>query len=280
MKKEIVKHIKLLCLAITLLCSNLSYGANIIFDLGGVLIGANKTYMIRQVGFYNFFMFLLRLNNPFSLKNRLYFALDQIPAISQNTYGAKDGNNGTDVPNIMCDWLTGVQSSEAILQQIYTLFEKNPDIFYNTAEKNLITKIIDMMFVPETFSKSTSIIKDGLEFVKTCKEQSHNIFVLSNWDKESFVYVLKRFPELFSLFEKEQIVISGQIGMIKPDPQIYQYVLKTYSLKPEECIFYDDQKVNVQAAENLGIHGVICDNMNYKKMVQELDAFVEKIRKK
>jgi len=276
MRKIVFKQIKTLCLAIMLLFSNTFYCVNVIFDLGEVLIATKKTYLIQQVGVYSFLMFLLRLNNPFSLRSRLFSALHRVPAISQNEFGTGDGN-GNALPNIMCDWLAGTQSNEEILKQINDFFQNNPDIFYNSAEKNIINKITSMMFNPKRLSKSRRIIKDGIKFVKTCKEQGHEIFILSNWDKESFAFALEAFPDLFSLFKKENITISGEIGIIKPDPLIYEYILAKNNLKPEECIFFDDQEVNIKAAKEFGIHGIVCKNIRYKKMVEELGAFVANI---
>jgi len=274
MKKIFCKKRKVLFLSTMLILSNAVYGINVIFDLGEVLISTKKMYIMRQVGIYSFLMFLLRLNNPFALRKRLFATLEQIPAISQNEFGATD-DNGKPLPNIMCDWLTGTKTSKEILEEINELFSNNPDFFHNRAEKNILNKMTSIMFTPKRFTKSRSIIKKGIKFVKRCKKKGHNVFILSNWDPESFEYILKAFPKLFSLFEKDHITISGDIGIIKPNPQIYEYILAKHNLDPQECIFFDDQEVNIKAAEAFGIHGVVCKNIRYKKMVQALDSFLE-----
>ena len=44
--------------------------------------------------------------------------------------------------------------------------------------------------------------------------------------------------------------------MIKPDPNIYKLLIKTYELTPQNTVFIDDKRVNVEAAKELGIQGI------------------------
>lgn len=68
-------------------------------------------------------------------------------------------------------------------------------------------------------------------------------------------------PHLMHLLEQmtvtdvfDEIVISGIVGVQKPDPAIYRIVLDRLRLAPEETIFVDDFVQNIQAAERLGMH--------------------------
>jgi FMN phosphatase YigB (HAD superfamily) len=45
--------------------------------------------------------------------------------------------------------------------------------------------------------------------------------------------------------------------MAKPDPAIYRYVLKELGTRPEETLFIDDRQVNVDAADAMGMRGVL-----------------------
>lgn len=54
----------------------------------------------------------------------------------------------------------------------------------------------------------------------------------------------------------ETVVDSAFVGVRKPDPEIYQLTLERVGLSPEQCIFIDDMQVNVDAANELGLHGV------------------------
>ncbi|GAB2826704.1 hypothetical protein GCM10027176_33880 [Actinoallomurus bryophytorum] len=64
-------------------------------------------------------------------------------------------------------------------------------------------------------------------------------------------YPRELFAELF-----DGVVISGEVGLRKPDPEIFQHALELLDLPPQDCAFIDDIEHNVRAAERLGIVGV------------------------
>lgn len=65
--------------------------------------------------------------------------------------------------------------------------------------------------------------------------------------------VYKAYPRFRDLFD--EIVISSTVGMVKPNSDIYEYVLNRLDSKPTESLFIDDSEVNVIAAKNLGMYG-------------------------
>lgn len=52
------------------------------------------------------------------------------------------------------------------------------------------------------------------------------------------------------------IVISALVRMMKPDPAIYHYTLNRLQVAPQEAVFVDDSRPNVEAAAALGIHAI------------------------
>jgi putative hydrolase of the HAD superfamily len=54
----------------------------------------------------------------------------------------------------------------------------------------------------------------------------------------------------------EEIIISAEEGMVKPDPEIYELTLNRLSAKAENCLFVDDQLQNVEAAKALGMQAI------------------------
>lgn len=77
--------------------------------------------------------------------------------------------------------------------------------------------------------------------VKTC--------LLSNsW---SHTYPRDGWEDLF-----DAIVISGEVGMRKPEERIYRHALGQIGLTGEECVFIDDIEANIVAARALGIAGI------------------------
>ncbi|MEU4835313.1 HAD family phosphatase [Streptosporangium sp. NPDC023615] len=54
----------------------------------------------------------------------------------------------------------------------------------------------------------------------------------------------------------DEVVISGEVGMRKPEPRIFEHALGRIGLAGEECVFVDDVQANIEAARELGIVGV------------------------
>ncbi len=62
---------------------------------------------------------------------------------------------------------------------------------------------------------------------------------------------------LFGLFKKAHF--SYEMGLVKPNPLIYQQVLKENNLKAEEIVFFDDNTANIESASTLGIDSILID---------------------
>lgn len=67
-------------------------------------------------------------------------------------------------------------------------------------------------------------------------------------------------------------LLSYEIGVRKPHPQAYEILLQQLSLPPEQILFIDDQNVNVQAAEKLGIQSI--HFIHPEKLEEELQNYV------
>ena len=52
-----------------------------------------------------------------------------------------------------------------------------------------------------------------------------------------------------------EIVVSGECGVVKPDPAIYHLLLSRTGLQPAQCLFIDDRADNIAAAQALGLQG-------------------------
>ncbi|HEX6979904.1 MAG TPA: HAD family phosphatase [Alphaproteobacteria bacterium] len=79
------------------------------------------------------------------------------------------------------------------------------------------------------------------------------LFALTNWSAETFHHARRRFGFLACF---RAIVVSGEIGMMKPDPCIFRYLTDTYGLCPERCLFIDDNAANVAGARAAGLQAV------------------------
>jgi len=62
------------------------------------------------------------------------------------------------------------------------------------------------------------------------------------------------------------VIASCDVGLIKPDPMIYQATLERLDCAPREAVFIDDRAVNVAGAQDVGMHGIL-----FKDKQQALD---------
>jgi HAD superfamily hydrolase (TIGR01509 family) len=81
----------------------------------------------------------------------------------------------------------------------------------------------------------------------------YKLSVLSNADM-SLRARLER-DGIHALFD--DVVISAEVGMAKPDPAIFRLAIERLGLAPAECVFVDDWDANVEAAREVGMRGVI-----------------------
>ena len=78
--------------------------------------------------------------------------------------------------------------------------------------------------------------------------------LLSNCDVMRYSYIERRFPELHFF---DAYVLSFRLGIMKPDPRIYGEALRLTGSRPENALFIDDIRANIEGAESLGIKGVL-----------------------
>lgn len=63
--------------------------------------------------------------------------------------------------------------------------------------------------------------------------------------------------KLFSCFDG--MVFSGEIGIVKPNVEIFEYILRKYNLNRNECLFIDDSEINIEGAKKANINGYLFD---------------------
>ena len=86
------------------------------------------------------------------------------------------------------------------------------------------------------------------------KEAGLKVYLLSNCPEDSFAYFRRHFIFLQDL---DGVVISGAIKINKPDPAIFEYLLKTYpEIDPKHTLFIDDRKPNAEAGAKAGLQAL------------------------
>ncbi|MDR5855523.1 HAD-IA family hydrolase [Caballeronia sp. LZ062] len=102
------------------------------------------------------------------------------------------------------------------------------------------------------------VLEEGVALVDRLDAAGMPLFGLTNWSAETFPYAWERFDVLRRF---KEIVVSGRVGLVKPNPQIFALMRAEIEkhlpdVHPHELVFIDDNAANAQAATDLGWHGV------------------------
>jgi 2-haloacid dehalogenase len=96
-------------------------------------------------------------------------------------------------------------------------------------------------------------IPGTVEILRALKQAGYPLYGLSNWAQEKFVLVRERY-EFFDWFDG--ILISSEVKMAKPDPNIFALLLRQIGYAAHECLFIDDAQKNIETAEGLGFRAI------------------------
>lgn len=130
------------------------------------------------------------------------------------------------------------------------LIQKNPDM------KKELREFFNL------YSEFTLIDKQMENFLFHLKRNKYKIYILSNYGKEYFEELEKKADFLNYVDGK---VISYEVKMKKPDPDIYQLLINKYHIIPRKSIFIDDRKENIATAKQMHFQTILFKNIKQMK---------------
>ena len=92
------------------------------------------------------------------------------------------------------------------------------------------------------------------ELVAELRSAGVPVYALTNFSGETFPLARKRFGFLGDF---DGVLVSGQEGVVKPDPAIYALAAQRFGLEPAATLFVDDRRDNVEAARRAGWHAEV-----------------------
>jgi 2-haloacid dehalogenase len=110
-------------------------------------------------------------------------------------------------------------------------------------------------------------IRPTVEILGELRATGVPLFALSNWSAETYPIARERF-DFLGWFEA--VVLSGEVGVCKPDPRIYRHLLEANALDAGSTLFIDDHAANVEAAATLGFTALRFENA--QQLRAELEA--------
>lgn len=102
------------------------------------------------------------------------------------------------------------------------------------------------------------------------KEYGVRLFLLSNIG--SYFEKFEKHFSVLSLMDKR--IYSALVGHVKPNRDMFEYLLDTCNIIPNETLFVDDSQKNIDGAEAIGIHGYLFDG-DSKKLSDYIDSLFD-----
>ncbi|KKD58657.1 HAD family hydrolase [Grimontia sp. AD028] len=122
----------------------------------------------------------------------------------------------------------------------------------------------EMGFSPDTTNKLFYYVKQSLiplygsyELIRRVKQAGYGLYALTD-NVHEIVAFLKETKHFWPLFDGE--IVSAEVGLLKPQPEIYQALLTRYDLNAAETVFLDDMPHNVKGAQDVGIAAIQFEN--------------------
>jgi len=145
------------------------------------------------------------------------------------------------------DWVIRQDGGQTIVEATDELIAKFPD-----------HAALIRAFYERWHEMLGGVHEEGVAIVEKLEAAGVPLFGLTNWSAETFPYAWENFPVLRRF---RDIVVSGRVKLVKPDPAIFAAMrerieLQLPGLQPAELVFIDDNLKNAEAATALGWHGV------------------------
>ncbi|MDR6494536.1 2-haloacid dehalogenase [Paraburkholderia terricola] len=145
------------------------------------------------------------------------------------------------------DWVIRQDGGQPIVEATNELIARFPD------HEPLIRA-----FYERWHEMVAGVLEEGVAIMEKLEAADVPLFGLTNWSAETFPYAWERYPALRRF---RDIIVSGRVGLVKPDPAIFAAMrerieLQMPGIEPGELVFIDDNQKNAEAAIALGWHGV------------------------
>jgi len=231
----------------------------VIFDLPDVLFQQSKTAFAQKVGLGKLTKYAL-----FNWSNPETTCLHALHTISSQESGQPSVPlllRDKKMPCCIINWQLGqkshTQAYHELKQQVEMLAQKNH--FKNNQEKELVLRMLDVGIDPQHLNDIVKPATAMIELVKELKSRNYKVIILSNLAQEQYDLFHKTYPKITQLFD--DIVVSSQVKILKPNKEIYQHLLKTHGLTAQECVYIDNQKDNIESAQQQGMQSISHKNI-------------------
>jgi epoxide hydrolase-like predicted phosphatase len=166
---------------------------------------------------------------------------------------------------VMRSWIEAAASPIHALER----GEMNPDEFESRLAKGFRDRGVAVEadgLLARMLDGLRELSDDMVNLVRRARRQGVKTALLSNsWGEH--------YPEHLWVGAFDAVVISGRVGMRKPDEEIFRHTADLLQLDPAECVMVDDMAANIQGAVAAGMVGV--RHVTYEQTVDELEVLFD-----
>ncbi|MCE5208762.1 MAG: HAD family phosphatase [Chloroflexi bacterium] len=137
-----------------------------------------------------------------------------------------------------------------------TLGRISEEDHWNTIQNRLGLGFEDMQDFRTAFWGGDGMDQALFDYIQSLRPRFRTALLSNAWSGAR--QVMKERYNMLSAFDVS--IFSAEIGLAKPDPAIYHYLLDRLAISPEKTVFIDDVKENVESAINVGMRGVVFHN--------------------
>ncbi len=146
-------------------------------------------------------------------------------------------------------------------------FISNSELIEQLVRENLeYKKEIELILSKDSLKYMLPPKQEVIEYYKSLKRKGYKIFLCSNITKDTYNYVKDNF-EIIQIADGG--VFSCFENISKPNSEIYYRLIEKYNLEIEKSILIDDTKRNVISANDIGLRGILFNNIEDIKKILE-----------
>jgi len=111
--------------------------------------------------------------------------------------------------------------------------------------------VSELAVIREEFFAGDIVDRTLLEYIRSLRGKYKTGIISNAWgDLRDFI-VREKFDDAF-----DRIIISAEVGAMKPEAKIYQIALEQFGVSPHEAVFLDDFYANIAGCEKVGMKGI------------------------
>jgi putative hydrolase of the HAD superfamily len=156
---------------------------------------------------------------------------------------------------------------EWALRKIWNKISKgkmdNKKIFEELEQKSSTSASQDLWY--EAMKYAINNRREMFDLIEILKSRNFKIGIISDTEPGTAKYFREKYNQ--NLFEKT--IFSCEVGVVKPNPEIYKIALNKINSRAKESLFIDDKEKNISGAMKVGMNGILFNS--YKQLIKDLN---------